>query len=102
MYVVPKTNTEFWVAKIARNQERDEEVWRKLEAKGWSVVIVWECELEKKCFDATINRVEKEIRANGQEHQRRKEERKHNRQQHALERREQILRHNRLMAEVKQ
>lgn len=25
-YTVPKTNTEFWVDKVARNQERDQEV----------------------------------------------------------------------------
>ena len=24
----PKTNTEFWTAKITRNQQRDQEVWR--------------------------------------------------------------------------
>ena len=46
-YTVPKTNTDFWVAKVRRNQKRDQDVWRKLEAKGWSVIIVWECELEK-------------------------------------------------------
>ena len=39
-YTIPKTNTEFWTAKVSRNQERDQEVWRKLEAKGWSVIIV--------------------------------------------------------------
>ena len=100
-YVVPKTNTEFWVEKIARNQKRDEDVWRKLEAKGWSVVIVWECELEKKCFEDTIDRVEKDIRANGQEYQRRKEERKHNRQQRATETKEQNKRLNLLLAEIK-
>ena len=38
-YTVPKTNTEFWTAKVARNQERDQEVWRQLEAKGWAVII---------------------------------------------------------------
>lgn len=46
-YTVPKTNTEFWTAKVARNQERDQEVWRQLETKGWAVVIVWECQLKK-------------------------------------------------------
>ena len=32
-YTIPKTNTEFWQSKVARNQERDQEVWRQLEAK---------------------------------------------------------------------
>ena len=46
-HTVPKTNTGFWTAKITRNQERDQEVWRQLEAKGWSVIIVWECQQKK-------------------------------------------------------
>ncbi len=62
----PKTNTEFWKAKITRNQERDQEVWRKLEAKGWYVLIVWECELKKDCIEATLKRVTETIRQNGE------------------------------------
>ena len=65
-YTVPKTNTEFWVAKVARNQERDQEVWRQLEAKGWFVIIVWECELKKKVLDETVARVAAEIVHNGE------------------------------------
>ena len=65
-YTVPKTNTEFWVAKVARNQERDQEVWRKLEAKGWSVIIVWECQLKKAILEETIDRVAEEIVRNGE------------------------------------
>ena len=65
-YTVPKTNTEFWMAKVARNQERDQEVWRKLEAKGWSVIIVWECQLKKAMLEDTVNRVAAEIRHNGE------------------------------------
>jgi DNA G:T-mismatch repair endonuclease len=63
---VPKTNTEFWTAKVARNQARDQEVWRKLEAKGWAVIIVWECELEKARLAETIDRVSSEIIHNGE------------------------------------
>lgn len=100
-YAIPQTNTEFWVNKITRNQNRDEDVWRKLEAKGWSVVIVWECELEKKVLDATINRVEKEILANGEAYRRTQEERARNRRQHALERKEQKDRHNLLVSELR-
>ncbi len=101
-YVTPKTNTEYWKNKVTRNQARDQEVWRQLEARGWYVVIVWECELEKKCFDATLNRVVNEIVANGETNKRLKEQRLLIRQQHLTERREQIDRHNRLMSEIKQ
>ena len=64
-YTVPKTNTDFWVAKVARNQERDQETWRQLEAKGWRVIIVWECELKKPNLEKTVDRVVAEIRRNG-------------------------------------
>lgn len=62
---IPKTNTEFWTAKITRNQQRDQEVWRQLEAKGWFVIIVWECELKKFRFEDTVNSVATEIVRNG-------------------------------------
>ena len=65
-YTVPKTNTEFWTAKIARNQERDQDTWRQLEARGWYVLIVWECELKKARFDDTVNYVASAIKQNGQ------------------------------------
>lgn len=42
----PKSRTEFWTAKFARNVERDLEVRRELRKLGWKVVVVWECELE--------------------------------------------------------
>ena len=36
---------------------RDQEVWRNLEAKGWFVIIVWECQLKKEKLDETVERV---------------------------------------------
>ena len=41
----PKSNVEFWDAKIARNRHRDEVTTAHLEALGWRVITVWECEL---------------------------------------------------------
>ena len=92
-YTVPKTNTEFWVAKVARNQERDQVVWRMLEAKGWSVVIVWECELKKAKLDATVDRVCAEISRNGERYRefqaaRRKAREEYRREQRARKERE--------------
>ncbi len=43
----PKTRTEFWVSKFARNIERDAEVERQLRVQGWDVLTVWECETRK-------------------------------------------------------
>ena len=41
----PKSNIEFWETKIARNLHRDEVTTAHLEALGWTVITVWECEL---------------------------------------------------------
>lgn len=41
----PKSNVEFWETKIARNKHRDEVTIAHLEALGWHVITVWECEL---------------------------------------------------------
>ena len=35
-------NAVYWLAKIARNMERDQEVTRALEADGWKVIRLWE------------------------------------------------------------
>ena len=40
----PKSNVDFWKAKFEKNIERDNYVKSKLEAEGWKVVVVWECE----------------------------------------------------------
>lgn len=41
---VPKTRTEFWEEKFARNRERDQRLEAAAEAAGWSSVTIWECE----------------------------------------------------------
>lgn len=41
----PKSNTAFWQEKFNRNVERDYRNTIALEALGWEVIIVWECEL---------------------------------------------------------
>ena len=43
LFVVPATNTEFWVNKIAGNQSRDGKAVQELRALGWRVRTVWEC-----------------------------------------------------------
>ncbi|MBL8160226.1 DNA mismatch endonuclease Vsr [Candidatus Saccharibacteria bacterium] len=45
--VTPKSNTDFWQSKISGNVERDQRNRQQLEADGWKVLTVWECELEK-------------------------------------------------------
>ena len=52
---IPKTNREFWVAKIHRNQERDKEEQRRLAAMGWHCITVWECELKPRMREHTLD-----------------------------------------------
>jgi len=42
---VPKANRAYWLGKIGRNRARDAETRAKLEALGWRVEVIWECEL---------------------------------------------------------
>ena len=51
---IPKTNREFWVAKIRRNKERDKEEQRKLAEMGWHCITVWECELKPSKREDTL------------------------------------------------
>ena len=41
---MPRTNVDYWSAKIARNRERDVETDALLAAAGWTVIRVWEHE----------------------------------------------------------
>jgi DNA mismatch endonuclease, patch repair protein len=45
-FKLPKTRPEFWAAKLIRNQERDATAIARLQAMGWQVIVVWECELQ--------------------------------------------------------
>ncbi len=42
---VPKTNADYWIAKVARNRARDATVQAALAEQGWRAEVVWECEL---------------------------------------------------------
>lgn len=46
----PKSNRDYWVAKIARNRERDRRNRALLHDQGWGVFIAWECQLRGAAF----------------------------------------------------
>jgi DNA mismatch endonuclease (patch repair protein) len=41
----PKTRSDYWSAKFSSNSKRDARVRRQLRRLGWSVVVLWECEV---------------------------------------------------------
>ena len=51
---MPKSNVEYWVVKFERNVERDERSRAALEELGWTVHVIWECQLKKKAIDDTF------------------------------------------------
>lgn len=61
-FVWPKSNVDYWKPKIERNVKRDEENYQKLKNLGWKIVVVWECELNKKVINETLSRLENEIK----------------------------------------
>jgi DNA mismatch endonuclease, patch repair protein len=44
---LPKANRPFWRRKFELNAERDERKRRQLEATGWEVLEIWECEANR-------------------------------------------------------
>ena len=53
-FVVPKTNTEFWMNKVSTNIERDNRKQEALKELGWNVIVLWECELKQKLVESTL------------------------------------------------
>lgn len=53
-YVIPKTNTDFWIRKITRNIERDKQEQLQLARMGWHCITVWECELKREKRNETL------------------------------------------------
>lgn len=48
----PKSNTDYWTKKLDGNVERDRLVKESLEAGGWRVITIWECQVRNR--DALI------------------------------------------------
>ena len=54
-YVIPQTNTNFWVNKINTNIQRDEKKSSELSESGWNIIVIWECQLKKDLIENTLN-----------------------------------------------
>jgi len=51
---LPKTNVNYWSAKINRNKQRDIEEQRLLATMGWHCITVWECQLKPAIREQTL------------------------------------------------
>ena len=45
---IPKANRRYWVRKLGANKSRDRRVRRQLNRLGWTVLVLWECQLRVK------------------------------------------------------
>ena len=63
-FVWPSSNQEYWIPKISKNVQRDQEHYQELHEKGWNVLVIWECQLKKKLFDSTMEQLARDILKN--------------------------------------
>ncbi|MRV76305.1 DNA mismatch endonuclease Vsr [Duganella sp. FT92W] len=47
---IPKTRSEWWSEKLARNKQRDKDICSVLQDAGWRVIVIWECQAHKNDF----------------------------------------------------
>lgn len=45
--VLPKSRPEFWRTKLLANSDRDQRAIESLNERGWTTLVVWECELRR-------------------------------------------------------
>ena len=57
---IPSSNQDFWIPKLKRNKERDCLNEQALKAAGWTVIVVWECEIRKN-LNKVVNLLKKKI-----------------------------------------
>ncbi|MFD1610412.1 very short patch repair endonuclease [Sphingomonas tabacisoli] len=61
---MPKSRPEFWEPKLSANKERDERNRKQLEAEGWIVITIWECETrDSAALQEFVNRIQKLVRS---------------------------------------
>ena len=97
----PESNVEFWETKIARNRHRDEVTNAHLEALGWHVITVWECELRGESILASrLDELAEEIREAGVAKSKLKELYKRNRAESKMALREMMERQAQLEKEI--
>ena len=55
-----QSNKMYWSTKIERTKQRDEKHIQALEADGWTVVVLWECQI-RQSFDQTVEFIVKTL-----------------------------------------
>jgi DNA mismatch endonuclease (patch repair protein) len=50
----PKGNEDYWVKKIAGNKKHDADITQLFQARSWTVMRIWECQLTKAKINETL------------------------------------------------
>lgn len=53
----PKDHSDFWQEKRSKNRQHDNEITTMFQARGWTVLRIWECELKPKNQTDTLRRI---------------------------------------------
>lgn len=56
---LPKSRLDFWIPKLEGNRARDVRNKAALEALGWKVIEIWECEIADDSLRAVARRIKK-------------------------------------------
>ena len=62
-FVWPKSNIDYWTAKIKRNETRDALNTERIQQMGWKVIVVWECKLKTERREETLKTLYEHITA---------------------------------------
>lgn len=57
LWHVPRSRLEYWGPKLRRNQERDAAAQAALQASGWHVEVVWECQVRAGDLGGLVERL---------------------------------------------
>ena len=61
---IPKSHVDFWKSKFEANKRRDREKTKALASDGWSVLTIWECEIERD-ISLCVSRVQQSLGGSG-------------------------------------
>jgi DNA mismatch endonuclease (patch repair protein) len=65
---IPKSRSQYWIEKIEGNQRRDRLNDKRLRRMGWRLYVAWECECLGKKLPATLKRILKYLKSEGEGH----------------------------------
>lgn len=60
-FVIPQTNTDFWLNKINGNISRDVLVKKALKKEKWKVITIWQCKLKNDKIEKTLTALVNDI-----------------------------------------